>query len=208
MNRDFQSRAPRRFACSGKTFSIPRKSARRRSAGSGSPGGTQGRLSALYSDRIAPSQARSEPTKEYTMKVDGGCHCGSITLRGRDRPGRRRHLLLHGLPATLGDDVPGGGPAARGQVHLGLRCTPDVRQDRRERRPTRAGVLPRVRFADLRDVDGRRPEDLQPAHGHLEPARPFEGGLYTVVPKHRINPAVAPSPRRQAPGLSATLLPE
>ena len=33
-------------------------------------------------------------------------------------------------------------------------------------------------------------------------------GLYTVVPKHRINPAMAPSPRRQAPGLSATLLPE
>ena len=38
--------------------------------------------------------------------------------------------------------------------------------------------------------------------------RHMGGGLYTVVPKHRINPAVAPSPRRQAPGLSATLLPE
>ena len=44
------------------------------------------------------------------------------------------------------------------------------------------------------------------SRGSVEDTR--KRGLYTVVPKHRINPAVAPSPRRQAPGLSATLLPE
>ena len=89
-------------------------------------------------------------TREYTMKVDGGCHCGSITFEAEIDPD------------------------ARGQVHPGLRRTPDLRQDRRERCPARPSVLPRVRFADLRDVDGRRPVGPEPSHGHLEPARPVE----------------------------------
>ena len=60
-------------------------------------------------------------TREYTMKVDGGCHCGDIAFEAEIDPDRGRHLPLHGLPAALGDGVPGGGPDARGKVHPALR---------------------------------------------------------------------------------------
>ena len=108
------------------------------------------------------------------MKVDGGCHCGSITFEAEIDPAAV--ALCHGTDCQRlsGTAFRGGGPDARGPVHPALRSATHVRQDHGERRPTRAGVLPRVRHADLRDVDGRRPENLEPSRGHLAPARPAE----------------------------------
>ena len=99
-------------------------------------------------------------TRKGTPSGPGLCRLsGSATARTASDSRGRRSGWWSGRPRTSSPCFPAG---------------PNVRQDRRERRAARAGLLPRVRFADLRDVDGPRPEGLEPSHRHPEPAPPVE----------------------------------
>ena len=84
------------------------------------------------------------------MKIDGGCHCGFITYEAEaDRADD--HLPLYGLSDADRLGVPHDRSGGSGGISASLRRTEGLSEDyRREWPEARAGVLPRVRDADLR----------------------------------------------------------
>ena len=87
--------------------------------------------------------------EEADMKIDGGCHCGNIGW----------HLSLHRLPDSIGNRVSGERTGDQGKFSVDGKSQ-DLREDGGERRQACAGVLPRVRHADLCNGSGE-PANIQ-----------------------------------------------
>ena len=73
-------------------------------------------------------------TRRLAMKIDGSCHCGAITLRGRDRSGAATHLPLHRLPEADRLGFPRDGARRRKPISGSPPGTPKIYV----RRPTAA----------------------------------------------------------------------
>ena len=109
----------------------------------------------------------------HLMKVDGACHCGAISDRGRGRPRKDRDLPLHRLPDRHRLGVPRFGPGARRHVQDDRTADRLSEDHRRQRQSAPAGLLPALRLADLFDDARRRATGMvHRARRHPAPARP------------------------------------
>ena len=107
------------------------------------------------------------------MKVEGACHCGRIAFEAEIDPARVSVCHCADCQTLTGSAfrlaVPGAGseiPPAR----RGAEIVPE--DDGRQRPAARAGVLRRLRLADLCDLARRRESDFWAQGRHAEAARP------------------------------------
>ena len=97
--------------------------------------------------------------EEGSMKIDGGCHCGFITYEAEADPEQTTICHCTDCQMLTGLGIPDDCPGQSRRVSASLRRTEGLSEDyRREWPKACAGVLPKVRDADLRN-GGRRPAD-------------------------------------------------
>ena len=122
-------------------------------------------------DMAAIEKSAEEAKGASAMKVDGACHCGFITIEAEVDPEKGHDLPLHRLSVGHGLGVSRLDPDA-GQHFQDDGTTDDLRENRGKRQSARAGVLPKMRLADLFDDARRRPEGFVHVAGrHFAPAR-------------------------------------